>query len=99
MSTGINQWRKDYERYAQNRLRHWDGDVHATRPQPANGPGFTCRFCGHTVDELSDDEDERAYELKWQVHWKCRELIEDYLDEFTSHPALRSFGHLVKDDQ
>lgn len=95
----VNRWRERYEHFAQNRLRHWDGRVNETRPQPATGPGFICRFCGKVVDELSDDPEHQAYELKWRVHWRCRELIEQYLDEFTTHPALRSFGHLIKDDR
>lgn len=78
--------------------RDYDGDVQTTRPKPAARTGFVCQFCGQPVNTLSDDPDERAYELKWRIHWNCREMIERYSDNLVEHPALRTFSNMVDQD-
>ena len=88
----------DRVKYEQNQLRSSDGEINATRPNPATGPGFTCMFCGDTVESLSEEADRAEYEKKWRVHWKCRKKIEKVADNFGEHPAMRSYGHLLDDD-
>lgn len=88
----------EINKYRQNQVRSSDADIQATRPSPADGPGFTCSFCGEVVETLNKDEEKSKYELKWRLHWKCRKRIEKYADTFGEHPATRSYGHLLDDD-
>lgn len=48
-----------------------------------------CCICGKPV--LSHDEDihKAHYERKWKVHWACRQIIEEKLDECTGIASER----------
>lgn len=87
--------RPELRPYQMNRVRDSDSKVRATQPKPAKGPGFICQYCGRPVEALHSDEQKRAYELKWKLHWKCRRFIEKYCDILSVPPAMRSYHELL----
>lgn len=43
-----------------------------------------CIWCGQEITKLNPDPRKAEYEKKWNIHWDCKDKIEDILDRSTA---------------
>lgn len=47
--------------------------------------GAKCTICGQPImqNQLSKNQFQKDYEMKWNVHWACTQKVTGYLDRNT----------------
>jgi len=48
-----------------------------------------CCMCGKPITSFHQDQENARYENKWRIHWACKLLVEQKLDEHTGIASER----------